>query len=212
MGHKRTRHKGQRAHRGVETVFNISWLLYEVFLTCLILSSTFTRISWFLSALLKILIGLNVVRFRNYLVRPRVFHTKKVATLPGLVDLRETILHWGTLTLTGRLNFLTMKHGVSCGRKLQEGIEKGNLRRRNGGKTTHWSDRGFTFGLRGNMWHKQGTRGFANRVKDAMLDAEKSFEEVRQWSDTHKQDFIPMRNLRDKLKQVLRDFEKKRIA
>ena len=33
-----------------------------------------------------------------------------------------------------------------------------------------------------------------------MLDAEKSFDEVRQWSDTRKQDFIPVRNLRDKLK------------
>ena len=49
-------------------------------------------------------------------------------------------------------------------------------------------------------------------MKDAMLDAEKSFEEVRQWSDTNKQDFIPVRNLRGKLKQVLSDFEKKRIA
>ena len=33
-----------------------------------------------------------------------------------------------------------------------------------------------------------------------MLDAEKSFDEVRQLSDTRKQDFIPVRNLRDKLK------------
>ena len=30
----------------------------------------------------------------------------------------------------------------------------------------------------------------ANRMKEAMLDAEKSFDEVIQWSDTHKQDFI----------------------
>ena len=33
-----------------------------------------------------------------------------------------------------------------------------------------------------------------------MLDVEKSFDEVRQWSDARKQDFIPVRNLRDKLK------------
>ena len=33
-----------------------------------------------------------------------------------------------------------------------------------------------------------------------MLDTEKSFDEVRQWSDISKQDFIPVRNLRDKLK------------
>ena len=43
------------------------------------------------------------------------------------------------------------------------------------------------------MRQKQGTRGFANRVKDAMLDEEQSFDEVRQWSHTHKQDFIPVR-------------------
>ena len=36
----------------------------------------------------------------------------------------------------------------------------------------------------------------ANGVEDAMLDAETSFHEVRKWSDTHKQDFIPVRNLR----------------
>ena len=36
----------------------------------------------------------------------------------------------------------------------------------------------------------------ANGVKDAMLDAETSFDEVRKWSDTHKQYFIPVRNLR----------------
>ena len=35
----------------------------------------------------------------------------------------------------------------------------------------------------------------ANGVKDAMLDADTSFDEVRKWSDTRKQDFIPVRNL-----------------
>ena len=52
------------------------------------------------------------------------------------------------------------------------------------------------------VWHKQGTRGFANGVKDAMLDAEKSFDKVRKWSDIHKQAFIPVRNLRDKLRDA----------
>ena len=36
-----------------------------------------------------------------------------------------------------------------------------------------------------------------------MLDTEKSFDEVRQWSDISKQDFIPVRNLRDRLKEAL---------
>ena len=58
-----------------------------------------------------------------------MFSTPKLATLPGVVDLRETILHWGTLKLTGRLSFLTVKHGGSCGIKLPEGIEKGYLLR-----------------------------------------------------------------------------------
>ena len=40
-------------------------------------------------------------------------------------------------------------------------------------------------------------------MKDAMLDTEKSFDEVRQWSDISKQDFIPVRNLRDRLKEAL---------
>ena len=36
----------------------------------------------------------------------------------------------------------------------------------------------------------------ANGVKNAMLDAETSFDVVRKWSHTHKQDFIPVRHLR----------------
>ena len=44
-----------------------------------------------------------------------------------------------------------------------------------------------------------------------MLDAEKSFDEVRQWSNTHKQDFIPVRNLRDKLKKALNTLEKQEL-
>ena len=48
---------------------------------------------------------------------------------------------------------------------------------------------------------RQSLEALANQVKDAMLDAEKTFDEVRRWSDTRKQDFIPVRNLTDKLKR-----------
>ena len=51
----------------------------------------------------------------------------------------------------------------------------------------------------------------ANGVKDAMLDADTSFDEVRKWSDTRKQDFIPVRNLRDKLKEAVSDLEKQEL-
>ena len=44
-----------------------------------------------------------------------------------------------------------------------------------------------------------------------MLDAEKRFDEVRQWSDTRLQDFIAVRNLRDKLKEALSELEKQEI-
>ena len=53
--------------------------------------------------------------------------------------------------------------------------------------------------------------GAADRVKDAMLDEEKSFEEVRQWYDNRKQDLIPVRNLRDRIKQALSELEKQEI-
>ena len=44
-----------------------------------------------------------------------------------------------------------------------------------------------------------------------MLDADTSFDEVRKWSDTRKQDFIPVRSLRDKLKEAFRDLEKQEL-
>ena len=44
--------------------------------------------------------------------------------------------------------------------------------------------------------------GAVDRVKDAMLDEEKSFEEIRRWYDNRKQDLIPVRNLRDRIKQA----------
>lgn len=44
-----------------------------------------------------------------------------------------------------------------------------------------------------------------------MFDAEKSFHEVREWPDTRLKDFIPVRNLRDKLKKALSELEKQEI-
>ena len=43
-----------------------------------------------------------------------------------------------------------------------------------------------------------------------MLDAEKSFDEVRQWSDIPKHIFIPVRNARDKLEEALREVKNKK--
>ena len=37
------------------------------------------------------------------------------------------------------------------------------------------------------------------------------FDEIRKWSDTHKQDFIPVRILRDKPKKALSDLEKQEL-
>ena len=44
-----------------------------------------------------------------------------------------------------------------------------------------------------------------------MLDADTSFDEVGKWSDTRKQDFIPVLSLRDKLKEALSDLEKQEL-
>ena len=44
-----------------------------------------------------------------------------------------------------------------------------------------------------------------------MLDAETIFAEIRRWSDTHKQDFISVRILRDKPKKALSDLEKQEL-
>ena len=44
-----------------------------------------------------------------------------------------------------------------------------------------------------------------------MLDAEKGFDEVREWPDTRLKDFIPVWNLRDKLKKALSELEKQEI-
>ena len=76
-------------------------------------------------------------------------------------------------------------------------------------KTKLWSDRGFT--LTREYVTNKGLEDSANGVKDAMLDADTSFDEVRKWSDTRKQDFIPVRNLRDKLKEAFRDLEKQEL-
>ena len=57
---------------------------------------------------------------------------------------------------------------------------------------------------------RQSLEALANRVKDAMFDAEKTFDEVRRWSDTRKQDFIPVRNLTDKLNEALSELKNER--
>jgi len=40
----------------------------------------------------------------------------------------------------------------------------------------------------------------ANLVKDAMLEVEKSFEEVKGWSHTPREDFVPIHELRSRLR------------
>ena len=49
----------------------------------------------------------------------------------------------------------------------------------------------------------------ANGVKDAMLEEEKTFEQVRAWSEARKDDLIPIHDLRSSLKQELVELEKK---
>ena len=48
----------------------------------------------------------------------------------------------------------------------------------------------------------------ANGVKDAMLEEEKTFEQVRAWSEARKDDLIPIHELRNRLKQELVELEK----
>ena len=47
-------------------------------------------------------------------------------------------------------------------------------------------------------------------MKDTISDAEKRFDEVRQWSDTRKR-VLTVRNLREKLKEALSELEKQEI-
>ena len=51
----------------------------------------------------------------------------------------------------------------------------------------------------------------ADHVKDAMLDAETSLEEVKVWAHVRKEELIPVHELRNKLKQALDNLEKKEI-
>ena len=48
-------------------------------------------------------------------------------------------------------------------------------------------------------------------MKDAMLDAEMSLEEVKVWVHVRKEELIPVHELRNKLKQALDNLEKKEI-
>ena len=47
----------------------------------------------------------------------------------------------------------------------------------------------------------------ANLVKDAMLEDEKSFEDVKGWSYAHKEELVPIHELRSTLKDELRQLE-----
>ena len=49
----------------------------------------------------------------------------------------------------------------------------------------------------------------ADHVKDAMLDAEMSLEEVKVWAHVRKEELIPVHELRNKLKQALDNLDKK---
>ncbi|XP_078361896.1 uncharacterized protein LOC144646227 [Oculina patagonica] len=51
----------------------------------------------------------------------------------------------------------------------------------------------------------------ANLVKDAMLEAEKSFEEVKGWSQARKVDFVPIHELRSRLANELSELEKREL-
>ena len=51
----------------------------------------------------------------------------------------------------------------------------------------------------------------ANLVKDAMLEAENSFEEVKGWSLARKEDFVPIHELRSRLKDALSELEKREL-
>ena len=51
----------------------------------------------------------------------------------------------------------------------------------------------------------------ADHMKDAMLDAEMSLEEVKVWAHVRKEELIPVHELRNKLKQALDNLDKKEI-
>ena len=50
-----------------------------------------------------------------------------------------------------------------------------------------------------------------NLVKDAMLDSEKSLEEVRNWSQIRKEELRPIREFWSKLKGKLDEFAKREL-
>ena len=112
--------------------------------------------------------------------------------------LRETILQRGTLTLNGRLSLLTVKHSGSYARNYKKASKKATYYVNEIEEKLNFK---VTQDLR--LAYKRiicdinkALEDSANGVKDAMLDAETSFAEVRKWSNTHKQYFIPVRHLR----------------
>lgn len=47
-------------------------------------------------------------------------------------------------------------------------------------------------------------------MKDAMLEEEKTFQQVRAWLEARKDDLIPIHELRSRLKQELVDWKNRR--
>ena len=52
----------------------------------------------------------------------------------------------------------------------------------------------------------------ADHIKDAMMDAEMSLEEVRVWTHVCKEELAPVHELRNKLKQALDNLKKKKYT
>ena len=50
-----------------------------------------------------------------------------------------------------------------------------------------------------------------NLVQDALFDAEKSFENVKGWSHAHKEELVPIHELRSRLKDELRELEAQQV-
>ena len=106
---------------------------------------------------------LNVVRFRNCLVCSCIFHTKssdpaRTCRLAwNYLALRNTDLDWKIKLINCKAWWNLRKKITRRHWNRQPTIVKEIEERQ------HCSERGFTFGLRENVWHKQSTRGFRER-------------------------------------------------
>ena len=103
---------------------------------------------------------LNVVRFQNYLLCSRTFHTKngdpaRTRLAWRRSALRNTDIKWEIKLINCETWCILRKKITKRHWKRQPTTSK-KLR-----KTKLENDRGFTLGIReNNMWHKQSTRGF----------------------------------------------------